>query len=173
MIKNDRQLKITKDTLQQFEDSLTQVKADNNVDKYLKEMQLNAINNDIQQFRKEIAEYERLKTGTVNCLHLSFKHAHEALIKARIAKGWSQADLAKKINVKEQQIQRYEATNYSAASQPRMNEIVYALGININLYVTGLAKHKFNLPEGFTEEQVWEGQTKIKQKRSLFQLAQQ
>jgi HTH-type transcriptional regulator / antitoxin HipB len=38
------------------------------------------------------------------------------LIKARIAAGLTQKDLADKIGVREQQIQRYEANHYNSAS---------------------------------------------------------
>ena len=49
------------------------------------------------------------------------------LIKARIARGLSQKDLADRIGLKEQQIQRYEATDYASASLTRIKEFVSAL----------------------------------------------
>ena len=49
------------------------------------------------------------------------------LIKARIARGLSQKDLADRIGLKEQQIQRYEATDYASASLTRIKEVVSAL----------------------------------------------
>ena len=49
------------------------------------------------------------------------------LIKARIARGLSQKDLADRIGLKEQQIQRYEATDYASASLARIKEVVSAL----------------------------------------------
>ena len=49
------------------------------------------------------------------------------LIKARIARGLSQKDLADRIGLKEQQIQRYEATDYASASLARIKKVVSAL----------------------------------------------
>jgi transcriptional regulator with XRE-family HTH domain len=54
------------------------------------------------------------------------------LIKARIARGFSQKELADKLGLKEQQIQRYEASDYETASFARLKEIVSALEINVN-----------------------------------------
>ena len=45
------------------------------------------------------------------------------LIKARIAKGLSQKELAERLGLKEQQIQRYEATEYATASLARIREV--------------------------------------------------
>ena len=52
------------------------------------------------------------------------------LIKARIAQGLSQKELAERLGLKEQQIQRYEATDYASARLARIKEVVGALGID-------------------------------------------
>jgi transcriptional regulator with XRE-family HTH domain len=49
------------------------------------------------------------------------------LIRARISAGLSQRELAARLGLKEQQIQRYEATNYETASLRRVLEIAAAL----------------------------------------------
>ena len=54
------------------------------------------------------------------------------LIKARIAQGLSQKDLAERLGLQEQQIQRYEATDYASASLTRIREVVSALGVATN-----------------------------------------
>ena len=54
------------------------------------------------------------------------------LIKARIAQGLSQKDLAERLGLQEQQIQRYEATEYASASLTRIKEVVSALGAATN-----------------------------------------
>ena len=54
------------------------------------------------------------------------------LIKARIARGLSQKDLAERVGLKEQQIQRYEATDYATANLARIKEVVNAFGVGIN-----------------------------------------
>jgi transcriptional regulator with XRE-family HTH domain len=47
-----------------------------------------------------------------------------ALIRSRIAAGLSQKDLGERLGMKEQQIQRYEATDYSGASFSTLSAVV-------------------------------------------------
>ena len=54
------------------------------------------------------------------------------MIKARIALGMTQKDLAEKLGMKEQQIQRYEANQYSSAGFQRLAEIATALDVKLN-----------------------------------------
>jgi HTH-type transcriptional regulator/antitoxin HigA len=73
--------------------------------------------------RHEVAEYEALKTHQVSALELhSLSELPDLLIKARIARGYTQADLAKRLHLKPQQLQRYEATRYHSVSFRRLLE---------------------------------------------------
>ena len=56
----------------------------------------------------------------------------EALIRARIAAGLSQKELAGRLGLKEQQIQRYEARRYAGASLDRIQAVADALGMQIH-----------------------------------------
>ena len=53
------------------------------------------------------------------------------LIKARIAANLTQKDLAKQLGLKEQQIQRYEATDYASASLSRIIQVSQKLNIKL------------------------------------------
>jgi len=50
-----------------------------------------------------------------------------SLIRARIAAGWTQKELAKRLGISEQQIQKYESTDYESASFRKINEIATIL----------------------------------------------
>ena len=54
------------------------------------------------------------------------------LVKARIARWWTQRDLAKALNIAEQQVQRYEATGYRSASLARICDVAAALAITVH-----------------------------------------
>ena len=56
------------------------------------------------------------------------------LIKARISQGLSQRDLAERLSLKEQQIQRYEATDYAVRKPDGrgVKQVVSALGVEAN-----------------------------------------
>ena len=70
-----------------------------------------------EDLRAEIAEYELLRSGAVSTFEASsLAELPTLLVKARIARGWTQRDLADALGVAEQQMQRYEATGYRAAS---------------------------------------------------------
>ena len=80
-----------------------------------------------------IAGYESLKGGRAVSLQLdSLRELPGALIKARIARGWTQEQLARQLDMPKQQIQRYEATEYASASLRRLLEIAKALDIRFS-----------------------------------------
>lgn len=51
------------------------------------------------------------------------------MIKARIARGMTQKQLAESLNLQEQQIQRYEATLYQGAALERIEAVAKVLGL--------------------------------------------
>jgi HTH-type transcriptional regulator/antitoxin HigA len=53
------------------------------------------------------------------------------LIKARVARGWTQRQLADELGVAEQQVQRYESTGYRSASLARICDVAAALDVTI------------------------------------------
>ena len=55
----------------------------------------------------------------------------ERLRQIRQKRGLSQRELAKRLGVPEQQVQRYEATLYAGASLQRLQEIAETLGLEI------------------------------------------
>lgn len=76
----------------------------------------------------EITEYERLRHPRWRKPKLDFIHqVPEALVAARIAAGLTQAELAARLGMKPQQIQRYEATGYARASLSRIREVATVL----------------------------------------------
>jgi len=77
-----------------------------------------------------IAAYEAfLRTGSVTLELGSLEELPAALIRARIARGWTQEQLAQKLRLPKQQIQRYEATRYASASLHRVLEVAGTLDI--------------------------------------------
>ncbi len=129
MIKNDKQYKITKSRLKEFKKGLKNL-SEQEMDPAWRELSEGSIKSQIEDFEKEIHEYELLKQGNVHIVRISrLQDVNEALIKARICKKWTQAELAQHLNMKEQQIQRYEKSNYESASCGRVNEVAAALGV--------------------------------------------
>jgi HTH-type transcriptional regulator / antitoxin HipB len=132
MIQNERQYKITQTKLRDLEKDLAQLDPpDPSLHPRKILARRNSLNILITELRQEIAEYQQLRSGQVTQFALnSIQELPIVMIKARIAAGLTQKDLAEKIGVQEQQIQRYEANNYHAIAFDRLQEVLQALKIN-------------------------------------------
>jgi ribosome-binding protein aMBF1 (putative translation factor) len=135
MIKNERQYRITKARVEDFERALAALSpktATAPEDILWLKVQTDAISSQLEELRSGVKEYETLRAEGPNVLELdSLDRLPQTLIKARIAAGLTQKDLADRLHLKEQQIQRYEATDYAGASLERVGEIMRALGITL------------------------------------------
>ncbi|MBN8227238.1 helix-turn-helix domain-containing protein [Corallococcus macrosporus] len=134
MIKNEREYRITQTKAAEFERSLKDIQISPNPSLHPKllKAQRDALEGQLEDLRAEIADYEALRSGKKKVLELSsLEELPRALIEARISAGLTQRELAERLKISEQQIQRYEATDYSSASLSRLQEIVRALGLNI------------------------------------------
>ncbi len=96
-------------------------------------MELDAVYAQAQDLQAEVTEYELLRSGTVSTFDAySLADLAVLLVKARVARGWTQRDLAKALGVAEQQVQRYESTGYRSASLARMCDVADALDVVIS-----------------------------------------
>ena len=137
MIKNERQYKITKAQAARFSNALENLRRrpdnDNGLHPLIAKAQEDALSSQLADLETELSEYESLKAGEFRLDSLKLvADLPFILIKARIAQGLSQKDLAERIGLKEQQIQRYEATDYATANLARIKEVVSAFGVEIN-----------------------------------------
>ncbi|HEX9989143.1 MAG TPA: helix-turn-helix transcriptional regulator [Chloroflexia bacterium] len=137
MITNEREYRITKSAIRGFEESLKRMKTPNpDEDPNLLEAMRDSMQGEVEFLRAQLAEYDAYRSGEVKDFTVEFEHFAEALIRARIATQLTQKQLAELVGIKEQQIQRYEAEEYEAASFARLKEIVWALGLKVELTVT-------------------------------------
>ena len=93
--------------------------------------QVDAVSSQLADLEAELREYEAVRSeGRFRMDELSMVADLPALlIKARIAQGLSQRELADRLGLKEQQIQRYEATDYATAKWSRIREVAVALSM--------------------------------------------
>ena len=127
MIKNERQYRITKAQAVKFSDALNGLRQrpdDDGIHPLMAKAQEDALSSQLADLENELHEYESLKAGDFQMDSLSVvADLPLILIKARIAQGLSQRDLAERVGLKEQQIQRYEATDYASANLARIKEV--------------------------------------------------
>jgi DNA-binding Xre family transcriptional regulator len=140
MIANERQYRITKTELARFEANLVAHDARDpspNVEERIHQAMHDAIDSEIQVLRGQIDHYEKLRDGHITSREItSLRELPTALIEARIAAKLTQRQLADRIGVAEQQIQRWEADEYSGVNLTRLQEIADALGIQIHDTIT-------------------------------------
>lgn len=146
MIQNERQYKITQTKLRDLKlDRATLDLPDFDLHPRLILARKNSLNILIGELEQEIAEYDRLKSGQINKWPIeSLQDLLNVMIKARIAVGMTQKELAEKIGVQEQQIQRYEANNYRAVGFERLQEVMSALDIRISQAVMQLGTYNLD-----------------------------
>jgi ribosome-binding protein aMBF1 (putative translation factor) len=86
------------------------------------------------QLKEEVESYERLKRGEFEELE-NFRGFGTLLISLRIAKGISQRDLAKRLNVHESQVSRDERNEYFGITLERAMKILDALDVRLHTKV--------------------------------------
>jgi len=139
MIENERQYQFTQKRIQEFEASLKSLRATprpENVPEKIHRAMIESVESQLEALRVEVAEYEALKSQRVRELELkSLDDLPDLFIKARLARGYTQAELAKKLKVKPQQVQRYEATRYQSISFKRLLDVAGALDLDLHKMV--------------------------------------
>lgn len=130
MIKNERQYRDTRALAKRFIATVEQLELDQKTSGYdpLRQIQIDASKSQLRTFEHELQEFESAKRGEFDLDQLeTVPQIPRMLIQARIALGLTQKDLAEIVGLKEQQIQKYEATDYAQASLTRLNEIAFML----------------------------------------------
>lgn len=119
MIGNSRQLTVAQRKLRALTDAL-EASTD-----ALNSMSYRELINDL---RSEIEEFERIRDGYVRQFSVSsVDDLGPAVVKARIASGLNQRQLAEEMDVSEQAVQKDESTLYERAGLARIAEILDAL----------------------------------------------
>src|SRR6266480_2032434 len=102
MIKNERQYRITKAEAEKFQGSLEGWDpTPDGIDPVIHAAQKSALESQLQDLKRDVAEYEALRSGRQPVLEVdSFEEFPDALVRARIATGLSQKELAERLGLK-------------------------------------------------------------------------
>jgi len=140
MITNEVQYRATKAHLAKFDEAIENLERERKAvpgGRKRRMLELDALRSQAEDLRIEVQEYEQLRSGSLTTFEaVSLPALADALVKVRIAKGWTQRKLADELGVAEQQIQRYEATGYASASLARLTDVAAALGASVREVVT-------------------------------------
>jgi transcriptional regulator with XRE-family HTH domain len=127
VIKNNRQYRATLKQIGKFKNAIsyhgTNVSETDSAYRGMKSM--------LETLERQVREYESLLEGDPNSIVVNGLHdLPRALIKARICRGLSQRQLAEKLGLKSQQIQRWEFEDYENISFSRLEDVSEALGLS-------------------------------------------
>ncbi len=140
MITNERQYKMTKTAAKRLQEGFEAAKNRDpsaTVDPRIHAAMQEGIRSQLEELHDQIAEYERLRRGEIRArVFTTLAGVALALIEARIAAHLSQKELASRLNIPEQQVQRYESTNYAGVSLDRLQQVADALEVEIEQQVT-------------------------------------
>ena len=136
MITNEREYRISRSEAAKFEEAVEAARSaprTPGVHPEIIEAELQGLASQLNDLREEILQYENLRQGKQREFQATaLDELPLVLIKARIAAGLSQKALAQRLSLKEQQVQRYEATRYASASFTRLLEVADALGVEVH-----------------------------------------
>jgi HTH-type transcriptional regulator/antitoxin HigA len=138
MITNERQYRITRAQAEKFQAAL----GENNelelirsgVDPLIAAAHKRALKEQLHELEKQLSEYDRLRGGLQSELVADqLWQIGERLVQARVARGLTQRELAARLGLKEQQIQRYEQERYLTANLERLSAMAEALSLSIKV----------------------------------------
>ena len=130
MIYSKKQYRVSSAELAKLKTALSAAVGRKTDQLWLKQAEINALKSQIAEIKVELSEYKLLKSRQISFLKTyALEELPHVLVQARIAAGMSQTNLAEKLDMKPQQIQRYEATDYMGASLGRLIEVSRALGV--------------------------------------------
>lgn len=140
MIKNDHQFGVTKTQARRFEEALATARAKEvpeGTDPVIWNAYIDGLDSQLSTLHRQLQEYALLKSGKVDRIEVaSLDEFPLGIIKARIARGVTHQELADRIGVKPQQIQRWENSDYETAGFNNLIKIADALGISVHESIT-------------------------------------
>lgn len=131
MIYNERQYKVTLGQIEALRNALNSIPTSEDMD-WLQTAQKDALQSQINDLEAQAREYSLLKEGKNQYLqNANLSSLPKVLIQARIGLGLSQRELAERLDMPTQQVQRYEASGYMGANLSRLIEIADVLGVSV------------------------------------------
>ncbi len=135
MIKNDRQYRITKAQVRAFSAAVSNVRTEPvpaGMDRRLADIQRRALKSQLEEMTSDVEAYEALKAGKVMDFEAqSLNDLPVLLVKARIVRGMKQKELAERLHVKEQQVQRWESNDFHGVSIETLKAVADALSVEL------------------------------------------
>jgi HTH-type transcriptional regulator / antitoxin HipB len=135
MIQNEHQYKVTKGEIDKLQQVIDKLLEQQNIPPSQVAAMQNSFQTQINRMQMEIQAYDDLKAGKVEITMGSIEDLPKVLIQKRISLGMTQKELAAKLGIKEQMVQRYEASGYESIGFQRLAEVWNALSASIPMMI--------------------------------------
>ncbi len=135
MIRTQRQYAITNARVEEMERGLREYEArgGRDLEPGMRQLTIDSMRALCDEWREDLATYDALRSegGKREFALRALEELPDALVEARIAAGLTQRQLAERLGLKPQQIQRYEATSYRGVAWDTAARIAQALGLHL------------------------------------------
>ncbi len=135
MLTNERQRRLAATQIERFERAIADAKSEGpgtDVHPMLHSAMIDGMSSQLADLNDEVRAYDELRAGRVKGRVLrSIGELADVLIEGRIAARLTQRQLAERIELPEQQVQRYEQTRYGSVSLERLQAIADALKLTV------------------------------------------
>ena len=130
MIKGGRECAVARSWVERFESTMAGIDArlERDGPDWMLEAERRGLQSKTDELRRDVAEYEALVSGKVPPADPNnLEELPEALIKRRIGLGMTRRELAERMGMREEEVERHELTDYESASYARLMDAHAAL----------------------------------------------
>ncbi len=143
MIKNEKQYKISKKKLKNYESLIEKVNSQSPPDPLKNQLMLTSLTVSKKEIEKELMTYESLKQEKKMVLkERMIGDLPLLLIEYKIILGLTQKEFAGKLGLKEQQLQRYEADNFKSVTFKNLLKFIQLIGLKVKIKETHITSYK-------------------------------
>jgi transcriptional regulator with XRE-family HTH domain len=137
VITNEREYRITRAQARDLERALAEGErgpVPDDIHPTLAAAAREALRGELDELKRQLEEFDQLRNGrTRHWVVESLGKLPEVIIQARIAAGMTHKQFADRLEVKEQQVQRYESSRYHGVSLERLEQAAVAAGLQFQI----------------------------------------
>jgi HTH-type transcriptional regulator/antitoxin HigA len=134
MIQNEKQYRISKNKLRDVKARMADILADKQREPLKQALMLASLENFAKELATEIAGYEAAQAADVSEIQEApLQELPLVIAQYKIALGLTQKEFAEYLGIKEQQLQRYEATHFSGISFKNLLAYLDKMGLDVSV----------------------------------------
>ena len=141
MIKNEKQYKISKRKFRELNSHIDKTKKDTEQNSLRNQLILASLNNSKSEIESDILLYESLKKRKEgNLKERLIAELPSVITEYKIVSGLTQKKLSQILGLKEQQLQRYEATGFKSVTFRNLLKFFDLMGLEIKIKETRMTR---------------------------------